>query len=126
MPCKESYRASIQESHSQFDSEVRFNAMIRNSEKLRRVNDQLSAILDKSKTEKNASSVTASTLYQADEVLAMLSVKELKSLHSAFVSRNGCLNFTEFVEVGRCALQSRTHMQKTDAALPAVFMQKHR
>ena len=72
---------------------------MRNTEKLRRVNDQLIALLDKGKSEKNSTSVAASTLYQADEVLAMLSVRELKSLHGAFLSRGGSLNFTEFVQV---------------------------
>ena len=74
--------------------------MLRNSEKLRHVNDQLNALMDKSITKKNSSAVAASTLYQADEVLAMLSTRELKSLHRAFLSRNGALNFDEFVEVG--------------------------
>ena len=39
-------------------------------------------------------------LYQADEVLDMLSTQKVKSLHRAFLSRNGALNFDGFVEVG--------------------------
>jgi hypothetical protein len=98
-PNKQSYRASVQETHSQYDSEVRSNAMLRNSERLRRISEQLCSLTEKSKVETISSSRNASTLYQADEVLAMLTTDELKSLHGAFVAKQGSLNFSEFVEV---------------------------
>ena len=98
-PTSESYFPRQMETISQYDSEMRANMMVRNSKKLRAVEEQLNEIYGKSRTAGMTNIPTVSKSFAVDEVLGKLSAESLHLIHEKFKAMGGELNVSEFVEV---------------------------
>ncbi len=107
-PTIDSFLPKLQENHSQYDSEMRANLMAKNSEKLRTVDEQLSAIASKARSGGSVSMEKTTQSLSADEVLGKLTPEDLEAVHKHFDALGGILNLTEFVEV------MQAHLPKDD------------
>jgi WD40 repeat protein len=102
-PSCQSYIARQVEAASQYDSETRANMMVKNSKRLRAVEEQLHEIHTKTHHRSEVRGVDSPRgpvkSFPVDEVLSKLTAESLHLIHEKFKAMGGELNVVEFVEV---------------------------